>query len=211
MKAFRLLFCFSLVALPACSPGQEKSTVASEVEEPAPVASPVEDVVYVRPFTLAEGYQYDWSLERQMVTSGTLVVFKVDPELVVPTDAAQRVLYVGDQAVQRLNHGHESGHVIAIIPGDTNLTREPTWFGSAGLPERTNAESNSAERAVALRAKIEPFGAEKIDGLTQSPLQAENLPALLREHVADLVLEYSPEERHLAESWRLPVAGVDSE
>jgi hypothetical protein len=196
MRILRLLFCVPILALASPALG------ASDSAEP----SPVHDIVYVQRFTLDEGYRHDWSLDRQFVTSGTLVVLKVDPELVIPRNAAEPVLYVGDQTAQRLNHGHESGLVIAIVPGDVDLEQAPIWFGSPSLPERASAESIRMERAAADVARIQPFSEEKIRGLTQSPLRADNLQALLREHVADLVLEYSPQERHLAESWRLPVA-----
>ncbi len=35
---------------------------------------------------------------------------------------------------------------------------------------------------------------------------AADLAALLRDQVAPLVLDYSPQEKDLAETWRLPVA-----
>ncbi len=198
MRRLRLLICISMLVLVIPAFGGSDSAPA----EP----SPVMDIVYVQPFTLDEGYRHDWSLAREHVTSGTLVVLKVDPELVIPRNAAEPVLYVGNQTAQRLNHGHESGLVIAIVPGEVDLAQAPIWFGSPGLPERANAESIRMEREAADSARIQPFSQEKLRGLTQNRLQADNLQALLREHVADLVLEYSPQERHLAESWRLPVA-----
>ena len=38
------------------------------------------------------------------------------------------------------------------------------------------------------------------------PLEVSDFYVLLRDHVAELVLEYSPPEKHLADTWRLPVA-----
>jgi hypothetical protein len=171
--------------------------------------SAVIDIVFARPFTLAKGYTYDWSKERPIVRSGILVVLKVNPDLVIPRNSAEPVLYAGNQTVQRLNHGHESGHVIAIIPGEVDLTRFPIWFGSPELPERVSVQMVRSERALADAAKIRPFAAEKIRRVTQElRLQVSDLYSLLRDHAAELVLKYSPQEKKLAETWRLPVAKI---
>jgi hypothetical protein len=116
------------------------------------------------------------------------------------------VLYAGNQTAQRLNQGNESGFVIAIIPGEIDLAREPAWFGGRQLPEWVNADSIKAERAKAEQAGIRPFDAEKIRSVTRERLEAGDLAALLREHGAELLLKYSPQEKALAETWRLPVA-----
>src|SRR5262245_39219373 len=98
----------------------------------------VSELVLAQPFKLGKGYENDWSKEREVVTSGTLVVLKVDPELVYPRNSAEPVLFAGDKTVQRLNQGHESGHVIGIIPGEIDLTMAPIWFGRPELPERVD-------------------------------------------------------------------------
>lgn len=198
MKALGLLVCIFILA---------SSAIASDDLRPVPkTPSAVIDLVFVRTFTLAKGYTYDWSKDRPIVRSGTLVVLKVDPDLVLPRDSAEPVLYAGNQTAQRLNHGHESGHVIAIIPGEVDLTQVPIWFGSPDLPERVSAQTIRSERALADAAKIRPFAAKKVQSVTQRRLQASDLSALLRDHVSNLVLEYSPQEKNLAEKWRLPVA-----
>lgn len=198
MKALGLLVCIFILA---------SSAIASDDLRLVPkTPSAVIDLVFVRTFTLAKGYTYDWSKDRPIVRSGTLVVLKVDPDLVLPRDSAEPVLYAGNQTAQRLNHGHESGHVIAIIPGEVDLTQVPIWFGSPDLPERVSAQTIRSERALADAAKIRPFAAKKVQGVTQRRLQASDLSALLRDHVSNLVLKYSPQEKNLAEKWRLPVA-----
>jgi hypothetical protein len=184
------------------------ATAAGEPPDINKIVTPaaVTDVVEIRPFTLDEGYRHDWRQERPLVKSGTLVVFKVDTDLVYPRNAAEPVLYAGNQTAQRLNTGHESGFVIAMIPGEIDLAREPAWFGSRELPERVNADTIHAERAQADNAGIRPFDAEKIQSVTRGRLEAGDLAALLREHVATLLTQYSPQEKALAETWRLPVA-----
>ncbi len=197
MKALGLLVCMSILAAPA---------IASEAPPVPTTPAPVIDLVFARPFTLAKGYKYNWSKDRPIITSGILVVLKVDPNLVFPRNSAEPVLYAGNRTVQRLNHGHESGHVIGIIPGGVDLTQAPIWFGRPELPERVTAQTIRSERALADEAKIQPFAVAKVQGVTQGRLHAADLFSLLRDHVADLVLEYSPQEKDLAEKWRLPVA-----
>jgi hypothetical protein len=155
------------------------------------------------------GYKHDWRKERPMVSAGTLVVLKINPDLVVPRQSAEPVLYAGNQTAQRLNNGHESGHLIAIIPGEVDLTQAPIWFGRPELPERVDAKMINSERKLAEAANIQPFAVHKVQETTckgGGRLEVFDLQALLRDHVAELVLTYSPQEKHLAETWRLPVA-----
>jgi hypothetical protein len=198
MKALCLSVCIFILASSAIA----RDELPSVPTTPAAVI----DLVFARPFTLAKGYTYDWSKDRPIVRCGTIVVLKVDPALVIPRNAAEPVLYAGNQTVQRLNHGHESGYVIAIIPGEVDLTQAPIWFGRPELPERVTAQTIRSERALADAAKIQPFAAKKFQSVTQKRVQASDLSSLLRDHVANLVLEFSPQEKDLAETWRLPVA-----
>lgn len=177
---------------------------------PAIPATPaaVEDVVYVRPFTLENGFRFDWSKERPLVTTGTLLVLKVDKDLVIPRQAAEPVLYVGDGTAQRVNHGNESGHVIAIVPGDVDWSKAAIWFGTPELPERVDAAIVKTERALADKAGIKPFSTEQINAAAAKGgerLNVADLDALLRGQVAELILEYSPQEKHLADAFRVPI------
>lgn len=181
-------------------------SIAAELPPVPTTPAAVTDLVLAQPFTLAKGYKYNWSKDRPIVTSGFLVVLKVKPELVFPRNSAEPVLYAGNQTVQRLNHGHKSGHVIAIIPGKIDLTKVPIWFGRPELPERVSTKTIRFERALADKAKIQPFAAKKIQRVSQERLKVSDLSSLLRDHAAKLVLEFSPQEKELAETWRLPVA-----
>jgi len=163
------------------------------------------DIERILPFRLGQSFKYDWRRDQPDVRSGLLVVFKVDPELVTPRNALEPVLYAGNQTVQRLNHGHESGFVIGIIPEQIDLSKEPVWFGAPALPERIDAEIIARERATAERSGILALNSTDIESRTQNPVVATDLTALLREHAAELLLEFSPQEKPLADSWRLPV------
>jgi hypothetical protein len=187
------------------------SSVAAAADAPPDIRklitpAAVSDVVSISPFTLEEGYRYNWRQERPFIKSGLLVVFKVNPDYVYPRNAAEPVLYAGNQTVQRLNQGNESGYVVAIIPGAVDLAREPVWFGTPELPEVVNAQTIEMERAKAEKAGIKPFDAEQIENVTGDRISASDLAALLREQVAELLVKFSPQEKALAETWRLPVA-----
>ncbi|MFH0982057.1 MAG: hypothetical protein V2A79_11005 [Planctomycetota bacterium] len=169
----------------------------------------IDDVVYSRAFTLEKGYDFDWCKERPLVTSGTILVLKVNPDLVIPRQVAEPVLYVGNQTAQRVNFGNESGHVIAIVPGDVDLSKSPIWFGTPELPERVDAAATEAERAKADAAGIKPPAAAKIAVAVArggERLNVADMSELLRSEISDLILQYSPQEKHLAEDFNTPVA-----
>jgi hypothetical protein len=184
----------------------QTSTGAGNNAVPRTPAS-IKGVLEARRFTLQTPYRYTWSKEPMSVSSGTLVVLAVDPAYVVPREAPQPVLYAGDVPLHRLNRGQESGRVIGIIPGDIDLAAAPIWFGSPELPERVTSAMVRTEKARALTSGLRPMASAKIAGIDASPIVAKDLAALLRGVGADLVLQYSPQEKFLADTWRLPVAG----
>ena len=166
---------------------------------------PAIDIELVQPFRLEQSFKYDWRRDQPDVRSGLLVVFKVDPDLVTPRNALEPVLYAGNQTVQRLNQGHESGFVIGIIPEQIDLSKEPIWFGTPALPDRIDAEMIAMERTKAERSGISALKSTDIQSRTQDPVVASDLPTLLREQAVKLLLAFSPQEKRLADSWRLPV------
>ena len=193
------------------SAGEPAATRALPVPEAIPEipATPaaVDGIVYARKFSLEKGYQFNWCKETPIVRSGYLLVLKVNPDLVYPRQRAEPVLYVGSQTAQRINHGYESGHVIAIVPGNPDLEKALIWFGTPDLPERVDDAKIKAEHALAEKAGIKPLSAEKIrEALAKGGkrLEVADLAALLRDQVADLVLEYSPQEKQLADAFRTP-------
>lgn len=157
----------------------------------------VEDVVYVAPFVLDQGYVSDWRREKPMVTRGYLVVLRVVPDLVYARQTAEPILYAGDQTVERLNVGYPSGYVVAIVPGNADLGRVPVWFGAPGLPEAVDAAVVRAERSRAEAAGIEPVSADRIRSVLRKPLQLGDKAGLLREAGA-LVQLYAPDESERA-------------
>lgn len=199
-KLFFVLGAIIIFMHSMASFGQQKKV------EDITTPSAVIDVVYVQPFSLGKGYTHYWREEKPFIRTGTLVVFKVNPGLVYPRNAAEPVLYVGNQTAERLNFGNDSGYVVAIVPGEVDVSKSRAWFGRPELPERVNEKIIRMETELADREKIQPLNADAVQKVTQKHLDVPDLATLLRDHAAELVLKYSPGEKALAEAWRLPVA-----
>jgi hypothetical protein len=160
--------------------------------------------MYVRPFVLDEAYQTWWRKERPFVRSGYIVVLRVVPAVVVPKATAEPVLYAGDQTVERINIGQFSGYVVGIVPGEPRLKGLRFWFGEPGFPESVDADLIARERAAAEVAGVgvipnkQMRQARAAGGRT---LHAANKSDLL-DAIAPLILEYSPQEKRLANMLR---------
>lgn len=166
--------------------------------------SPVADLVSAMPFTLQTPYAYDWRAERPMVSSGYLVVLRVDPQDVQPKQTAEPVLYVGSQTAERINHGHLSGYVVAIVPATVNpedrdyvdLKESLLWFGAPQLPERVDAIEIEDQLDLARQSAITPLPPGNIDrALSEggSLVALKDKRALLAQAL-NLLRKYSPED-----------------
>ncbi|HXU31405.1 MAG TPA: hypothetical protein VN851_12575 [Thermoanaerobaculia bacterium] len=207
MKLLAAVFTVaSLLGMPPYAAGQADSA-EGEIAVPKTPAS-ITGILVAQRFTLETPYPYTWTKERIEVATGVLVVLAVDPAYVVPRNALEPVLYAGDVPVQRLNHGNLSGRVIGIVPGNIDLATTPIWFGTPELPERITTGMAKAERGRAEKAGVRALSAAGVRSVERPPVVAKDLAALLRDVAAKLVYEFSPQEKELAEAWRLPVAGV---
>jgi hypothetical protein len=172
-----------------------------------PTPAAINRILVSQRFTLSRPFKFTWTEEEPMISSGTLVVLDVNPALVVPRNSVREpVLFAGSSAVLRLNHGHQSGRVIGIVPGTVDLTTAPIWFSRVEQPGRVTAQIASAELERATRAGIRPQPAQQLNAARRATANSPSLASLLRTVGADLVLEFSPQERVLADQWRLPVA-----
>jgi hypothetical protein len=194
MRIFAAAIVVALLGAPTLGACQATGDPDKQPVPPTPVS--VKRILAARPFTLQRSYTYDWSKARPQVSSGTLVVLEVDPAYVVPRNAtAGPVLYAGDMPVQALNHGHLSGRVLGIVPGAVDLSTLPLWFGTP-----------HGERFASERASMAPLPAAQVRAARRAPATASDLAALLRTAGADLLLEFSPQDKALVEIWRLPTA-----
>jgi hypothetical protein len=172
--------------------------------------APVLELLSARPFTLAQTYRHDWRRERPAVESGYLLVLKVDPDLVYPRQTEEPVLYVGPQTAERVNVGHRSGHVVAIVPTPlddredpafVDLERAVIFFGAPAMPERVDAEAIQREDERAVAAGLKPLGRERLSAARRrggARLELANKKELLAEAM-QLVKTHSPAERDLAD------------
>ncbi len=189
----------------ADEPAAPSAASASVTESPPAIpATPaaVDGIVYARKFTLEKGYEFRWCEEKPVVTSGYLLVLKVNPDLVFARQRAEPVLYVGQQTAERVNHGYQSGHVIAIAPGDPDLSQALIWFGTPELPELVNAKTVKAELKLAKAAGIKPFSAKELQAAqaqARGELKGATIADVL-EVASDLIRQYSPQEKHVAET-----------
>lgn len=183
--------------------------------EPGPTPRGVRGLVFAQPFAMQQSFAHVWRAESPQVVGGWLVVLEVDPELVVPRQMAEPVLYVGDQTAERVNHGDASGRLIAIVPcrldangaPELDLAQSPIWFGSPDLPERVDARNVRAERARAQAAGIAPSSAQAVASARSAagPMRVFADRTELERYAAGLVLAWAPEEREYAESLLAPL------
>lgn len=184
--------------------------IASAGAPPLPTTpAPVDDILYVQPFTLDKAYASTWRAEQPKVTSGLLLVLKVNPDLVYPRQTAEPVLYVGDQTAERVNVGYVSGHVVAIVPGEVDLEKALAWFGAPDLPERVTAQTIRQQTQRAVAANIKPLAAENVRKAVTAggkTLKLADYDAL-RRAAAELIKTYAPDESDLANSIQAPRVG----
>jgi len=146
---------FSLMVLLAAF----SAAVPAGPPEVPPTPAAVDGILLAQSFILDEPYEHSWQAERPMVASGMLLVLEVNPDLVLPRQTLEPVLYVGDVTAERVNNGYPSGKVVAIVPGPVNLTSAPIWFGDPALPEQVTTAIIGTQRALAGEAGIRPFTA----------------------------------------------------
>lgn len=121
------------------------------------------------PFALDEPFVHEWRAEKPLATAGWLLKLRVDPELAVPRQTFEPVLYVGSETAERclpeialvpaVEGGLapvEQGLLVVLVPAplgadgrvDLDLESAPIWFGSLELPERVDAARIAAELAA---------------------------------------------------------------
>lgn len=203
---FAAVIVSALLGMP--SPGSSQGLTGDPDKMPVPpTPRSVQRILVAQPFRVQTPFVNYWSADRRELTAGTLVVLEMDGAYLVPRNATVGpVLYAGDTPVLRLNHGHLSGRVIAIVPGTVDLTTVPLWFGSPPVADEETPAAALAERRKTEQASMAPLPADQIQAARRAPASAEDLAELLRTTAAELVLEYSPQEEELAKIWRLPTA-----
>ncbi|MBN1512346.1 MAG: hypothetical protein JXB13_10050 [Phycisphaerae bacterium] len=184
--------------------------VWADARPPVPqTPAAVDEIVYARPFSLETGYQFQWNAEKPLVREGYVLVLKVDPALAVTRQALEPVLYVGQQTAERVSVSEASGHIVAIVPGPVDkldLTQTPVWFGTPALPEQVNSTQIAAENVQAAKAGIVPFDKPVVERALANGgarLRVADYSELRRQ-LADVIEQYSPQEKDLINGLRAP-------
>jgi hypothetical protein len=215
------LFAAALTAVTAAGAAK----VLDDLPPVPPTPAAVLELISARPFVLGAPYRTEWREEQPEVAAGYILVLKVDPDLVLPRATPMAVLFVGDQVAERINHGYESGKVIAVVPAplkdgevDLDLTKAPIWFGTPQLPEQVSAVTIANELRLARQAGIRPFTKEQVEAAVsrgvprgEHPLLRPTSRTLLLRAVAPLVIEHSPDERELGEGFLRPTVVEEAE
>lgn len=212
MMAFtRFATSLLIAALPAVL--AVNVATADEAQPVPPTPAPVVDIISVQPFTLEQSTTHFWRAERPSYRSGYLLVLKVDPAYVIARQIAEPVLYVDDQTAERVNHGEQSGHVVAIVPAvlddathidAIDLSKALIWFGTPDLPERVDTRAILAERRAAKEAGIGALPAARLTAARArggATLDVTSKRELLRA-AGRLVERYAPEDERVAERLR---------
>lgn len=215
MKSTRIvtLLALAAAAIPAVMAYQNfAQSKAPDVPPELPVQaakSPI-SLVEARAFSLAKPTTHTWRLEQPQYDQGLVLVLKVDPTLVHPRQSAEPVLYVGAQTAERVNLGHESGHVVAIVPfvngAAIDLSVAPIFFGTAELPERIDGMRAAEELAAAIRAGAKAPGADVVGQVTLPAVSFDD-DYELKLFCSDLIAQYSPTEADLVNGLRVPRLG----
>ncbi|MEM7204716.1 MAG: hypothetical protein AAF628_30950 [Planctomycetota bacterium] len=169
-----------------------------------PYSMPVE-VVHAQRFDLDTPAVHQWRADKHQFESGWLLVLKVPSDLVYPRQVREPVLYVGAQTAQRINPGaHESGHLVAIVPGNFLLTDTPIFFGKPGLPEEIDGGQMQREVKRAMDKGVKPITGDKLGPMVAEAIRVRG-DYELRQKAVDLVEKFSPQEQEFIRGERVPL------
>lgn len=216
MKRPILVLCALVAAAGGVTAWVRSTPAPHQVLPPLPAsAGGVHDLVHAVPFQVAEPFTHWYRSEQPQVDAGWLVVLRVDPDVVVPREDFEPVLYVGEQTGERINKGHLDGLLVVVVPAEPGADGFPAqdldgalmWFGGAELPERVDAARIARELADAraegvLALAQQRWTAARADGgggLTLADRVA------LEQHAARLVQRFAPSEAELAAGLLVPV------
>ena len=87
--------------------------------------------------------------------------------MIRPRQTAEPVLYVGSHTAWRVSPYNDAGRVVAFVPAEIDLSRDPVWFGTPELPERVDTVTIQRELAMARSAGIRPFDARTVDAAVE--------------------------------------------
>jgi hypothetical protein len=208
----------------AVRPSQDDAKQTPPVVTDRPYADQLR-LVHAQPFVLEQPYTHEYRSERPLVASGWIVVLETDADRLFLRQTHNPVLMGGAQTLERVNHGNQSGRLVALLPAPIDASGEvsldlhdvPLWFAwdeavpedEKLLPEQMDAQILRRELAKAKRLGARPRPEAEVDaalaagGGTIYVLDRVELQPFL----ADLLDVHSPQETELIGSLRMPVLG----
>lgn len=115
----------------------------------ASAAEPAADVVWARPFEVAEPYAWTMRGDRPTVSNGWIVQFRVEPSRVPASQAKAPILFADDMPVRPINLGAPDGCLVAVVAGAAPLDATVLFWSAPDLPERFDAARAAAARDAA--------------------------------------------------------------
>jgi len=111
------------------------------------------EVRSITPFSVDQSFEFDFTASPFQVSSGQLVVVKVEPELARPRQTLMPVLYAGSWPVQVLTTAADARCLVGVVPASVDLSKLPVFFGGEALPERIRRQDGERELAAALASR----------------------------------------------------------
>jgi len=181
--------------------GTQSPEASSDPVQPAAEQELV--LLQAHPFQLAVPELHTWRAEQATYDRGQLLVLQADPASLLPHQSYDPVIYVGAQTVERVNTGAESGYLVAILPGEVELSEAPIFFGDPELPERVTAVVAADQLALARAAGARATDSARVMALTRDPVTLAD-GSELRVFASHLIEEFSPGEGDLISGLRAP-------
>lgn len=176
----------------------------------APNQVPVR-LVYAQPYRVDEPYKFSGMHEKDAptVSGGWVIVVSTDPEIADVKQTHDELLFVGDQLVERVNVGADSGMVVGFVPAELDADGLPTldlrtepiyWAKPEILPESMTALEASAVLASAVGEGVVPQIATAVEQARAAggdTVDVRTLGELYRYSAEALLPRFAPEEADL--------------
>lgn len=197
----RILLPLALVGLLSVSAAlavTRSAAVPAEDGPPALPAGPVlagAQLISATPFVLQVPATHVWQAGQPVYSSGLVLVLTVaERDLLARRQLAEPVLYVGAVPAERVNDGHLSGHLVAIVPSLRAGQQAHLFLGEPALPEQVTESEGAMQLARAVAAGLAPASLGSTgDTVLTFPDHGD-----LLSWCATLVAAYAPDEQDLA-------------
>jgi hypothetical protein len=122
----------------------------------------VQSLVSARPFQLDRSMRDTMRAGAPEVRQGWLVQLTVQPDFARVTQARMPVLYAGDTPARIFWSNPVTGCVVAMVPGERDLSEVVFFYGSKALPERVDGARGAAELSAARAKGLGPREAAEV-------------------------------------------------